>query len=276
MKSRKVSIVSMIVLILAAIIVLFPLIWVLTTSLKNTPELLENIWGIPTKFHWENYVKAWQKTRFAENLGNSLIVTFASLALSVVCSATTAYIIARYTFRFHKQLKGLYMVAMMVPSIISLIPQYFLLNTLHLLDNRLGLILCYGLGDIPFNIFILLGFFATIPHELEDAALIDGASDLQAFTRIMFPLAQPGLVTVAVVGFIGYWNEYYKARVYMATPSKLTIPVSLVNFETQCQATLSWGPMMASCMLMIVPTVLVYCIFRKSIQAGLTAGAVKG
>lgn len=273
---QKYSIPSTVVLAVAAVMVLFPLLWVLLTSLKTTPDFLENIWGLPKEYIWQNYAKAWDKTNFAKNFINSLLVTFGAMVISVGFSTTTAYVIARYDFKFKTSLRSLYMMSMMVPSIISLIPQYFMLSRLNLLDTRTGLILVYGLTEIPFNVFLLLGFFQTIPHELEDAALVDGADHYQTFLKIMFPLAQPGIVTVAVVNFINYWNEYYKAMVYMSTPDKFTIPVSLVNYTAQCQARLSWGPLMASNMLMIVPTIVVYCIFRKTIQTGLTAGAVKG
>lgn len=277
MKKREhYSVGSTVILFAAALAVLFPLVWVLLTSLKATPDFLENIWGLPKKFIWENYSKAWKKTNFTANFFNSILVTFGSMAISLVFSTTSAYVIARYQFKFKVALRSLYMMAMMVPSIISLIPQYFMLSQMHLLDSRLGLILVYGLTEIPFNIFMLLGFFQTIPHELEDASLVDGANHYQTFLRVMLPLAQPGIVTLAVVNFISFWNEYYKAMVYMSTPEKFTIPVSLVNYTAQCQIRMSWGPLMASNMLMIVPTIAVYCIFRKTIQTGLTAGAVKG
>lgn len=274
--NNKNSIPSTVVLLIASVIVLFPLFWVLLTSLKSTQEFLVNIWGLPETYVWQNYTKAWEKTNFASNFTNSLFVTFGSMALSVTLSVTTAYVIARYKFRLNAALKGIYVAALMVPSIISLIPQYFMLDGMHLLDSRLGLIFVYGLAEIPFNVFMLLGFFQTIPHELEEAALVDGADHYVTFFRVMLPLAQPGIVTVSVVNFISFWNEYYKAMVFMSTPEKYTIPVSLVNYTAQCQIRLSWGPLMASNMLMIVPTIAVYCIFRKTIQAGLTAGAVKG
>lgn len=273
---KKNSIPSTIVLLVAAFIVLFPIFWVLLTSLKSTQDFLVNIWGLPETYVWQNYAKAWEKTNFASNFTNSLFVTFGSMALSVTLSVTTAYVIARYKFRLNAALKSIYVAALMVPSIISLIPQYFLLDGMNLLDSRLGLVFVYGLAEIPFNVFMLLGFFQTIPHELEEAALVDGADHYVTFFRIMLPLAQPGIVTLSVVNFISFWNEYYKAMVFMSTPKKFTIPVSLVNYTAQCQIRLSWGPLMASNMLMIVPTIAVYCIFRKTIQAGLTAGAVKG
>ena len=268
--------ISTLVLAVMSLTVLFPLLWVLFTSLKGTQEFYFNIWGLPQEFVWENYVEAWQKTNFGTNFLNSLFVTFGALAINLVGSTTTAYVLSRYRYRGRRFTNGVYMLSMMIPTIIGLIPQYFLLAGMKLLDTHLGLILVYGLSSIPFSVFTLLGFFQTLPHALEEVALIDGANHYQTFFRIMLPLAQPGIVTVGVVNFINNWNEYYKARAYLSTPTRLTIPVSLVNFVAQCQYRIAWGPLMASCILMIVPTILIYCVFRNSIQKGLTAGAVKG
>lgn len=275
-RKKKYNILSTVILSIAAITVLFPLVWVLFTSLKSSQEFYENIWGIPREFVWKNYVDAWVKTNFAVNFLNSVLVTFGALAINLVCSATTAYVIGRYRYRGRRITNGVYMAAMMIPTIIGLIPQYFMLANMKLLDTRFGLMLVYGFSSIPFSVFTLLGFFQTLPHALEEAALIDGASHYQTFLRVMLPLAQPGIITVAVVNFINNWNEYYKAITYLSSPERLTIPVSLVNFISQCQYRIAWGPLMASCVLMIVPTIFVYCIFRNSIQKGLTAGAVKG
>ena len=139
---------------------------------------------------------------------------------------------------------------------------------LNLLDTRLGLILVYGLSSVPFSTFMLFGFFKALPHELEEAAMIDGAGYIKTFRTIMLPLAQPGVITVMIVNFIDYWN--------VTTPSKLTIPVGLVQFTQQSQYRIDWGALMASNIIMIIPTIVVYCIFQNSIQKGLTAGAVKG
>lgn len=275
-RSLKGSIPAMLILIIASLVVLYPILWVFLTSLKTTPDFLENIWGLPKVFVWDNYVKAWTKTKFTKNLTNSIIVTFGAMLIGLGFSTTSAYVISRYHFRTRNLLRAVYMMSMMVPTIISLIPQYFMLRGMHLLDTRIGLILIFGLAEIPFNIFMLLGFFQTIPSELEEAAFVDGANHYQTFFRVMLPLAQPGIVTLAVTNFIAFWNEYYKPMVYLSSPDKFTIPVSLVNYTAQCQIRMSWGPLMASNMLMIVPTAAVYCIFRKTIQSGLTAGAIKG
>ncbi|MDO4488912.1 MAG: carbohydrate ABC transporter permease [Eubacteriales bacterium] len=275
-KRNSYNLLSTAVLMVATLTVIIPLLWVAFTSLKSTQEFYVNIWGLPQKYEWKNYVEAWNKTNFGKNFINSILVTIGALLINLICSTTTAYAIGRYKYRGRNLTNGIYMASMMIPGIIGLIPQYFLLANMKLLDSRLGLTLVYGFSSIPFSVFTLLGFFKTLPHELEEAAMIDGASHYQTFFRIMFPLAQPGIITVCVVNFIGNWNEYYKAMAYLSTPDRLTIPVSLVNFISQCQYRIAWGPLMASCILMTIPTILIYCIFCNFIQKGLTAGAVKG
>ncbi len=270
------SVVSTLVLSIAALAVIFPLIWVFLTSLKTNKDFYANVWGLPKEWMWSNYVRAWEKANIGQASINSIIVTLSSLALGLTCSTTTAYVLARFKFRFRGLLRGVYLAAIMVPSIISLIPQYFQLINLNMLDSQLGLILVYALSSLPFASFILYGFFLTLPHEIEEAALMDGAGYSRTFFQIMLPLAQPGIVTVLVINFIDYWNEYFKAMTYISTPQKFTIPVGLVVFTQQSQYRIDWGALMASNIILIVPTMIVYMVFQNSIQKGLTAGAVKG
>ena len=279
MKTKKLtlqSVLGTLILILAAAAVILPLLWVLLTSLKSNKDFYAHVWGLPQEWLWSNYARAWERGNIGTGAINSLIVTLCSLLLGLTCSTTTAYVLARYKFKGRGLLRGVYLAAIMVPSIIALIPQYFTLIDLHLLDSLFGLILIYGLSSVPFASFVLYGFFQTLPHEVEEAAIIDGAGYVKTFWKIMLPLAQPGIITVLVINFIDYWNEYFKAMTYLSTPSKLTIPVGLVVFTQQSQYRIDWGALMASNIILVIPTAIVYCIFQNSIQKGLTAGAVKG
>ena len=275
-KIKANSVVGNIILWLAVLAVILPLVWVFLTSLNSNQDFYSNVWGLPKEWVWSNYARAWERGNIGSGVINSVVVSLGALAVNLVCSTTSAYALSRFEFRGRKALYGLYVAAIMVPSIITLIPQYFMLLQLNLLDTRLGLILVYGLSSVPFSTFMLFGFFKALPHELEEAAMIDGAGYIKTFRTIMLPLAQPGVITVMIVNFIDYWNEYYKAMSYVTTPSKLTIPVGLVQFTQQSQYRIDWGALMASNIIMIIPTIVVYCIFQNSIQKGLTAGAVKG
>ena len=194
-KRNSYNILSTLILALAAVTVLFPLIWVAFTSLKSSQEFYFNIWGLPKEFVWDNYVEAWVKTNFGKNFMNSLLVTFGALLINLVCSTTTAYCIGRYQYRGRRITNGIYMASMMIPSIIGLIPQYFLLANMKLLDTRLGLTLVYGFSAIPFSVFTLLGFFQALPHELEEAAMIDGCTPSQAMRNVTIPLMRSSFVT---------------------------------------------------------------------------------
>ncbi len=276
MKVSPSSVLAQVFLCVAAVAVLFPLIWVFLTSLKSNKDFYANVWGLPQEWVWENYARAWQRGNIGGTAINSVIVTLGSLLVGITASSTTAYVLARFRFRGRKLLRGVYLAAIMVPSIIALIPQYFILIELKLIDNLLGLILVYGLSSVPFASFILFGFFQGLPGELEEAAYMDGAGYIRTFFKIMLPLAQPGIVTVVVISFIDYWNEYFKAITYLSTPAKFTMPVGLVVFSQQSQFRIDWGALMASNIILIVPTAVVYILFRRSIQTGLTAGALKG
>jgi N-acetylglucosamine transport system permease protein len=275
-KKGQRSVIGTLILCVAAAVVILPLIWVFLTSLKSNQDFYVNVWGLPKEWMWGNYVRAWVKGNIGTAAINSIFVTVGSLLVCLLCSTTTAYALSRFSFRLGRSLRKIYIAAIMVPSIIVLIPQYFMLINLKLIDSLFGLILVYGLSSVPFTTFVLYGFFQTLPHEIEEAAMIDGAGYIRTFRQIMLPLAQPGVITVMVINFIDYWNEYYKAITYISSSEKMTLPVGLVIFSQQSQYRVDWGGLMASNILMIVPAIVVYCIFQKTIQKGLTAGAVKG
>lgn len=273
---RRISILGTIILVLSAAIIIFPLAWVFLTSFKSNKDFYSNVWGLPKHWEFDNYVRAWTRGNISTTAINSVIVTLSSLVLCLVCSTTTAYALARYRFRLRGALRSVYLAAIMVPSIISLIPQYFLLINLRLLDSLIGLILVYALSSVPFAVLVLYSFFQTLPHEVEEAALIEGAGYSMIFRKIMLPLAQPGVITVSVIAFIDFWNEYFKAMTYISSPAKMTIPVGLVVFTQQSQYRIDWGALMASNVIIIIPAFVVYILFQNSIQTGLTTGAVKG
>ena len=270
------GIAATLLLLVMAIIVIFPLLWVFLTSLKTNRDFYANVWGLPEEWMWQNYMRAWTRGNIGRGFLNSIFVTFGSLALGLCFSTTTAYAFARFKFRGRRLMRSVYLAAIMVPEIIALIPQYFLLIHLNLLDNLNGLILIYALSSLPFSQFVLYGFYATLPHELDEAATIDGASHFRIFIRIMLPLAQAGIITIIVVNFISHWNEYFKALIYLSSPLKFTIPVGLVVFTQMSQYRIDWGALMASNVILIVPTIIVYCVFLRTIQKGLTVGAIKG
>lgn len=257
--------------------VIYPLIWTLLDALKNNEQFFLNApWALPKlPLLWENYSYVWNHYHFDRYFVNSLVITTGSTALGLILSATTAYVLARYPFRGSGLLYLLYISSMMIPFILALIPLFFLMNTLGLINKPLGLILVYASSLLAFGIFILVGFFRSLPKELEESATIDGASHFGTFFRVMLPLSQPGLITLVIVNVLNIWNEYIIGTILLNDPMQYTLPVEIAVMQKEMQYRTEWGPLFAGLMFTIVPVLVVYLIFQRKIASGITAGAVK-
>ncbi|CAJ1311573.1 L-arabinose transport system permease protein AraQ [Paenibacillus nuruki] len=260
-----------------SITVLYPLLWTLLDALKDNKQFYANPpWALPdVPLLWSNFTYVWETYNFGKYFTNSLIVTLGSTVLGLVLSATTAYVLARYPFRGSNVLFLLYISSMMVPFSLALIPLFFLMNKLNLINTSIGLILVYATTLIAFGVFVLVGFFKTLPKELEEAAAIDGASYFGTFFRVMLPLSQPGLVTVAIVNILNIWNEYFVGLVLVNDPDHYTLPIGIAVMQAEMQYRTEWGPLFAGLFISIVPVLIMYIFFQRQIASGITAGAVK-
>ncbi|KQX47016.1 MULTISPECIES: carbohydrate ABC transporter permease [unclassified Paenibacillus] len=266
-----------IILLIWSVAVLYPLIWTLLDALKNNEQFFLNApWALP-KFPllWTNFSYVWSKYNFSTYFMNSIIVTVGSTLLGMILAAMTAYILARYDFKGNKILLTIYVSSMMIPFALALIPLFFLLNDLHLINTWLGLILVYAALNLPFGIFLLVGFYKSLPKEIEEAAIIDGTSHYGTFFRVMLPLSQPGLITVMITNMLNNWNEYFLGVVLTNEPTKYTLPIGLAVMQAEMQYRVEWGPLFAGLLITTLPTLIVYMIFQRQIASGITAGAVK-
>ncbi|MGO4348883.1 carbohydrate ABC transporter permease [Paenibacillus sp. MCAF9] len=265
------------ILILWGISVLYPLIWTLLDSLKNNEQFFLNApWALPEiPLIWSNFSYVWNKYHFDTYFVNSLVITTGSTILALLLSATTAYVLARYKFRGSNALFLLYISSMMVPFVLALIPLFFLMNSLGLINTKLGLIFVYTSSLLAFGIFVLVGFFKSLPKELEEAAIVDGASYYGTFFRVMLPLAQPGLITVGIVNILNIWNEYIVGTILINDPTQYTLPVEIGVMQAEMQYRTEWGPLFAALLITIIPVLIIYIIFQRQIASGITAGAVK-
>jgi N-acetylglucosamine transport system permease protein len=265
------------ILVLWGVSVIYPLLWTLLDSLKNNQQFFFNApWSLPRfPLIWGNFSYVWSKYHFDQYFVNSLVITTGSTLLGLILSSTTAYVLARYPFRGSGALYLLYVSSMMVPFILALIPLFFLMNSFHLINKPVGLILVYGSTVLAFGIFVLVGFFKSLPKELEESSVVDGASYFGTFFRIMLPLAQPGLVTIAIVNVLNIWNEYIIGVILINDPRHYTLPVEIAVMQGEMQYRTEWGPLFAGLMFTIVPVLIVYILFQRKIASGITAGAVK-
>lgn len=265
------------ILIVWGISVLYPLLWTLLDSLKNNEQFFLNTpWSLPElPLLWSNFSYVWSKYNFDTYFVNSLVITVGSTCLALLLSAMTAYVLARYTFRGSNALFLLYVSSMMVPFVLALIPLFFLMNSMGLVNTKLGLILVYTSSLLAFGIFVLVGFYKSLPKELEEAAIVDGASHYGTFFRVMLPLSQPGLITIGIVNILNIWNEYIVGTILINDPAQYTLPVEIGVMQAEMQYRTEWGPLFAALLITIVPVLIMYVIFQRQIASGITAGAVK-
>lgn len=269
------------VLVTYAAWVVFPMIWVAYSSLKPDAEIFRHTFSLPQldALQFENYVRAWRHARFGEYFINSVLVTSASVVLIVALGAMAAYALTRFHHPASRWIFWLFLAGLMIPAQLVVVPLFFELRALGLLNSRLGLILVYTANGLPFAIFILSGFFRSLPHALYEAAVIDGCSEFAAFWRVMLPLARPGLVTVAIFQFIGVWKEYFFAFMLVGGDvdgGARTLPLGLANLSITAQFRTDYGMLFAGLMLVTVPILVTYALLQRHIVKGVAAGALKG
>ncbi|MFK9093810.1 carbohydrate ABC transporter permease [Bacillus salipaludis] len=255
--------------------VLYPILWTAYTSLKDNKQLFADAWALPKVLHFENYVNAWINSNIASNFLNSFFVTIIATFLSLVLSATTSYVLARYKFKGDKVLYTILISAMMIPHVLAIIPLFFLLEKMNMLNSLFGLSLVYTSMVIPLGIFILTSFFKTLPKELEEAAEVDGCGHFAIFFKIMLPLSKSGLITVGLMNLIVFWNEYFMGLVFLQEPTKYTLPVGIAYLAEESAYRADWGALFAGLVIAMVPIIVIYSLFQKRITEGLTSGALK-
>jgi multiple sugar transport system permease protein len=254
---------------------LFPFAVMISTSLKSLPEIYEgNPHWIPDKLMWMNFIEVWDKIALASYFKNSILISLGATAFSVGISLPAAYALARIDFPGKKAMLFLLLVAQMFSPIIIIISIFKLMSSLDLVDSILSLIIINGVFTLSFTIWLMNGYFAAIPIELEEAAKIDGCSRLSAFFRIILPISKPGIVTVVIFAFITTWNEFMFAFTMTSTPENMPLTSGLFRlvgkFSTQ------WQYLMAASILTIIPVILLFMYIEKNLVSGLTSGAVKG
>ena len=251
-----------------------PLVWMISASLQTNAEIYGGVHLIPEDPQWGNYVRAWDQSSFSDYFFNSVLYTVSVVGGTVLLASLSAYAFARMQFPGKRVLYGAFLVFLFIPIPGAFIPLYLVLANMGLLDTQLGYILPMINGSLPVAMFILRAFFEQIPKELEEAAFIDGASRLQVFTMIAFPLARPAVATVVILTVLGVWNEYVLASVVFSNQALLPLQVGLLSFQGSYFS--QYGLMMAATTITTLPIIIVYLMFQKNIIRGVMAGAVKG
>lgn len=261
--------------VLVFVVMMFPIYWMVSTAFKPGSEILSlTPYWIPAPLTLDNFNTAIHVPFFWNDVVNSLTVVCTVVAVSIVLSFLAAVAVARFGFRGRTAFMVMVIAVQMVPLNALVIPIYLLLDSVGQVDSLLGVIAYYMAVVMPFMVWTLRGFVHNIPVDLEEAAMVDGASRVGAFMRIVFPLVAPGLVATAIFGFIQAWNEYIIAYVLLSSSSKQTLTIWLASFTTQHGT--DWGGLMAGATLTALPVVVFFVLVQRHVTGGLTAGAVKG
>ncbi len=274
-KSPVKAFLKYLVLIIFALIQLYPLYWLFTFSLKDNIEIFgQNPMGLPLVYRWENYVTVFENANIGTYLKNSVIVTLVSILFSTILATMASYAIARMKWRLSNTALVLFLAGMMIPLHAVLVPLLILLTRTGLTSTYWALILPYTAFALPMAIYIFVGFFNTIPRELEEAACIDGLNIYGIFLKIMLPLIRPAIATVAIFTYLSCWNELMFATSFMGGTENATITVGVMNMAGRYS--IDWGKMGAGLAVATAPTLIIYVALSKQIQKSFTTGALKG
>src|SRR4051812_21866727 len=272
-RPRKGVVASTILLWVYAAAALAPLVLMALGSLRTEQQLADQPIGFPLHPAFENYAKAWSEGGFSTYFINSIVVTVSSVLLGTGVAVLAAYPLARYRFRGRGLLTAYFLAGLMLPIRLGIVPVFYLLNSIGLIDSRIGLICVYAASGVPFSIFVLTAFFRQLPMELEEAARIDGANAWQMFLRVMVPLVRPAVATVVVFRFVPIWNDFLFPLVLLRTREKYTVPVGLTSFFGEYST--DWSALFAGLVIATIPLIVLFLVATKQIVAGLTAGMSK-
>jgi trehalose/maltose transport system permease protein len=261
--------------VLIILYAVFPFYYAILSSLKSGSELFR-IDYFPLRWNFENYVGVFRDNPFATNIWNSVLVSFSTVALSLFLGLTAAYALARIQFRGRGLLLLTILGVSMFPQVAVLSGMFQMIRSLGLYNHLPGLVLSYMIFTLPFTVWVLTTFMRELPKELEEAAILDGASSWVILTRVFMPLMWPALVTTGLLAFIAAWNEFLFALTFTLTNDQRTVPVGIALMSGASSHELPWGNIMAASVMVTVPLVVLVLIFQRRIVSGLTAGAVKG
>lgn len=265
-----------IALVIWALMVILPIVWVFLASFKDTTEIFSSPWTMPAELRWDNYARAWTRARVGDYFLNSLFVVALSTAGTMLLGAMAAYVLARYEFRGRRALYLFFVAGMAFPTFLAIVPLFFVVKSLGLLNTHTGLILVYIAYSLPFTVFFLSAFFRTLPTSVAEAGIIDGASHTRLFFSVMLPMAKPGMVSVAIFNIIGQWAQYLLPLVLVGgNQDKWVLTQGIAQISVTAGYEADWSGLFAALTISILPMIIVYAVFQRQIQSGLTAGAVK-
>lgn len=272
---KAVGAISHTALILWSIIVILPLLWTLMTSFKTTKEIFASPFSLPADWNFDNYVSAWTQEGIGNYFLNTVIVVGFALVIVMVLGAMCAYVLARYKFFGSRAIYYLMLAGLTFPVFLAIVPLFFVLRNIGLLNTLPGLILTYVAFALPFTVFFLYSFFKGLPDEIAEAAAIDGAGEWRTFFQVMLPMAKPGMASVAIFNFLGLWNQFLLPVALNTDKNNYVLSQGMASFASSAGYAVDFGALFAAVVITIVPVLIAYVIFQRQLQGSVSQGTMK-
>ena len=272
---KAVEATSHVLLSIWSIIVIVPFLWVVLSSFKTSKEILASPFSLPAHWRFDNYLHAWTDAGIRQFFLNTLIVVGVALVLVMTLGSMCAYVLARFKFPGARFIYYLMLAGLTFPVFLAIVPLFFVLKNLGLINTLPGLIMVYVAFALPFTVFFLYAFFKTLPEDVYEAALIDGAGEWRAFFRIMLPMARPGMAAVAIFNFLGLWNQFLLPVALNTDPSRYVLTQGMASFASQAGYAVDFGALFAAVVITVVPVLIVYVIFQRQLEGSVSRGTFR-
>jgi N-acetylglucosamine transport system permease protein len=272
---KAVEATSHVLLSIWAIIVIVPFLWVLLSSFKTTKEILASPFSLPAHWQFDNYAHAWTDAGIRQFFLNTVIVVGAALVLVMLLGSMCAYVLARFRFRGSRFIYYLMLAGLTFPIFLAIVPLFFVLKNLGVINTLPGLIIVYVAFALPFTVFFLYSFFRALPDDIYEAALIDGAGEWRTFFRIMLPMARPGIAAVAIFNFLGLWNQFLLPVALNTDQSRYVLTQAMASFASQAGYAVDFGALFAAVVITVVPVLIVYVIFQRRLEGSVSRGTFR-
>ncbi len=267
--------VSHVLMSIWSIVVIVPFLWTLMSSFKTSKEILSSPFELPDTLHWENYANAWNTAHIGQFFFNTLIVVGCSLVLVMLLGAMLAYVLARFSFPGSKLLYNIMLASLSFPVFLAIIPLFFILQNMGLLSTLPGLIMVYVAFALPFTMFFLYSFFKQLPQDVYEAAVVDGAGEWRAFFQVMLPMAGPGMASVAIMNFLGLWNQFLLPLVLNSKEENKVLSQGMWSFASRAGYNVDYGALFAAAIITIVPVLIVYILFQRRLEGSVSQGTFR-
>ncbi len=264
------------ILILILITMVAPLLWNIINSFKTNTEYMTNPYALPESFQWDNYARALEGSNLLATILNSVYVVIISTVIRLICAVPCAYVISRYRFSGSRLLMGVLMAGLFVSANYVIVPLFLELRVLKMLNNLTALSAIYATFGLPFSVFLLSNFMQDIPHDYEEAAVLDGCSPFGIMRYVVIPMSKPVILTITMISILSAWSEYAIALVVIMEPAKQTFPVGLANLYAVQNYATDWGALFAGLTIAMIPTLVLFLFGEKYAIKGMSIGGLKG